>query len=182
GPIENCHIPTLLSSQPFCHGSVGRYPRGMSCRGSFTAFRFEALATGMPAETEALTEYTVLKWTRLRTKRAKASRESAFGSKASRLSGQIPLKILGAESVREGGLPRDAARAHQVGQRLLHGHHAIGAAGGEQGAKLVVVALAHQRAHGVGGDHDFGGRPAVHSVHAGHQLLRDDGRQRQREL
>jgi len=84
--------------------------------------------------------------------------------------------------VRERGVARDAAQADQVGQRLLHGHHALGLAHRNLRPQLVVLALADQGAHGVGGDHDFGRRPARGAVHAGDQLLRDNRRQRQRQL
>src|SRR5262245_16874616 len=41
---------------------------------------------------------------------------------------RVAFKIVGAEAMGQGGFARDAAGAHQLGQGLLHGHHAVGAA------------------------------------------------------
>jgi len=54
----------------------------------------------------------------------------AFGLRAPRalLSIQVPLQIVGAEAVRKRSLACDPHGAHQLSQRLFHGHHAFGAA------------------------------------------------------
>ena len=84
-------------------------------------------------------------WGRVRTSHRRHAEESAS---------QVPLQIVGAEAVREGRFARDAARAH-LGQRLLHRHHALGAPHRNLRPQLMVVALADERAHGVGSDHDL---------------------------
>ena len=68
---------------------------------------------------------------------------------------QIPPQVIGAEAVGRGGLACQAAGFHQLGQRLLHGHHAVGATRGELEAQLVVVALADEVADRVGGEKDL---------------------------
>ena len=66
----------------------------------------------------------------------KKSREDHLDS----LPFQNAPQLLGPETVRKCGLASDAARAHQFGQGLLHGHHAFGAADGKLAAELVIRA------------------------------------------
>jgi hypothetical protein len=47
---------------------------------------------------------------------------------------QDAAQFFGTEAVREGGLAQDAAGAHELGERLLHGHHAFGASDGDLAA------------------------------------------------
>src|ERR1017187_7573279 len=90
---------------------------------------------------------------------------------------QIPLQVVAAKAVGEGSVAGDAVGADQVGERLLHGHHAIGAAYGYLAAKLVVVTLADQGAGGIVGDQDFGGGAAADAVPFWDEFLRADGGQ-----
>ena len=38
---------------------------------------------------------------------------------------QVAFEVVAAEAVGESGVSRDAVGANQLGERLLHGHHAI---------------------------------------------------------
>jgi hypothetical protein len=47
---------------------------------------------------------------------------------------EVPRQIVGAEAMRQRGVAGDFSSANQVGQRLLHRHHALGLAYRDLGA------------------------------------------------
>ena len=65
---------------------------------------------------------------------------------------------------------------------MLHGEHAVGAAGFDAGAELVIVAAADEVAGGAVGYEDFDGGVAAGAVSGGEKLLGDDGEEGEREL
>ena len=97
-------------------------------------------------------------------------------------AGEVGAEFVGVEAVGEGGVAIDAAELDEFGEGLVHGHHAFGFAGGDEGAHLVVLAGADEIADGGGGDHDFDRGVEAGVADGGDELLRDDREQGEGEL
>ncbi len=76
----------------------------------------------------------------------------------------------------------DLAFADQLGERLLEGGHPLALAERDLVIELLHLVVADVAAHREGGEHQLHRRHAAAAVGARHQLLRDDGVERQGEL
>ena len=85
------------------------------------------------------------------------------------------------DAVHEGHVAVDGTLLHQLEQALVHGAHALVAAGGDDGIHLVRLFLADEVADGGVGVHDLE-RGNQAAVLRRHQLLADDGLQNHRQL
>jgi hypothetical protein len=94
----------------------------------------------------------------------------------------VGAEFVGVVAVGEGGVAVDAAELDEFGEGLVHGHHAFGFAGGDEGAHLVVLAGADEVADGGGGDHDFDRGVEAGVADGGDELLGDNGEQGEGEL
>ena len=94
----------------------------------------------------------------------------------------MAAEVVGVVAVGEGGFAGDAAGADEFDEGLFHGEHAVGAAGFNAGAELMVVSAADEVAGGSVGDEDFDGGVAAGAVGGGEKLLGDDGEKREGEL
>ena len=82
-----------------------------------------------------------------------------------------PLAVL---AVGDGGVGGDDALAPELAEASVHGHHALGAAAGDDAVDLLDLGFADQVADGLGQQHQFKGW-AQKSVRGGDQLLGHHG-------
>ena len=71
---------------------------------------------------------------------------------------------MGVVAVGEGGFAGDAIGSDQLDEGLFHGQHAVGAAGFDAGAELMIVPAANQVSGCSVGDEDLDGWVAAGSV------------------
>lgn len=69
------------------------------------------------------------------------------------------------------GVAGDAAGAHEFGEGLFHGQHAVGASGFDVGSELMIVAAADEVSDAGGRDEDFDGGITADAVCGGDKLL-----------